>query len=149
MNVEDILTVDRIVCGREVTSKKKALETTAELLGSAEVTVPAHAIADGLFARERLGSTGLGDGVALPHTRSSDVARATGAFLRVHPPVDFDAPDDKPVDLLFGLMVPEESTDEHLQILARLAEIFSDPGLRNRLRKSGDPAEVLGILCTA
>ncbi len=149
MNVKDILTVDRIVCGRDVTSKKKALETTAALLGSAEATVPAHAIAGGLFARERLGSTGLGEGVALPHTRSSNVGRATGAFLKLDRPVDYDAPDGEPVDLLFGLMVPEESTEEHLQILARLAEMFSDPTLRSRLRRSVDPTEVLGILSGA
>lgn len=146
MKVEDILTLDRIRCGHSVTSKKKALESTAELLGSAEATVPAQSIADGLFARERLGSTGLGEGVALPHTRSGNIQRATGAFLTLGEPVDFDAPDGTRVDLVFGLMVPEESTDEHLQILSRLAELFSEPTLRERLRASESPREVLDIL---
>lgn len=146
MKVEDLLSIDRIVCGHHASSKKKALESTAELLGSAETKVPAQAIADGLFARERLGSTGLGQGVALPHTRRENVDRATGAFLSLGEPVDFDAPDGTPVDLVFGLVVPEESTEEHLQILAELARLFSDPDVRARLRASHDPREVLDIL---
>jgi len=146
VNLEDILVPSRIACEREINSKKRALESTAELLGSAEATLPVHAIADGLFARERLGSTGLGNGVALPHTRSIKTEQATGAFLRLDNAIDFDAPDGEPVDILFGLMVPEESTEEHLQILGHLAELFSDPNLRRRLRESVDAKEVLSIL---
>lgn len=147
MNVADILTIDRITCGHHATSKKKALEHTAELLGSAQADVPAQAIAEGLFARERLGSTALGEGVAIPHTRSGSVAAAACVILAS--PVDFDAPDGAPVDLIFGLSVPEESTDEHLQILAKLAEALSDAALRDTLRTSIDPEAVLSIFSSA
>ncbi|MFT5392060.1 MAG: PTS system nitrogen regulatory IIA component [Gammaproteobacteria bacterium] len=144
VNVAEILNIDRIVCGHRATSKKTALEQTAELLGSAHQAVPAHSIADGLFARERLGSTGLGAGVAIPHTRSGNAA--TGAFVSLCDAVDYDAPDGAPVDLIFGLTVPEESTDEHLQILAELAETLSVASLREKLRRSTNPQEVLNIL---
>jgi PTS system nitrogen regulatory IIA component len=146
MEVADILTVGRIRRGVSVTSKKKALEAVAALLGSADDTVAAQSIADGLFARERLGSTALGSGVAIPHTRSGAVDTATGAFLALAPPIDFDAADGQPVDLVFGLIVPEDSTNEHLQILAKLAELFSNPSIRAQLRDDLSEAEVLEVL---
>lgn len=146
MDVADILAPDRIRFGVSASSKKKALEATAELLGTADGRISAQAIAEGLFARERLGSTGLGAGVALPHTRSSDARQAVGAFLTLAAPIDFDAADDQPVDLLFGLLVPEESTEEHLEILAALAEIFSKSHVRERLRSRLTARELLELL---
>lgn len=115
----------------------------AELLSADKAGTTALAVADGLFARERLGSTGLGDGVGLPHTRSDSVDEATGAFLSLSEPVDYDG---APVDLLFGLMVPVDSTEEHLQILARLAELLSQSSIRDQLRTCGDAQDVMSVL---
>ena len=88
---------------------------------------------DSLFARERLGSTGLGQGVAIPHGRIAKLAAPIGAFLRLKEAIPFEAPDGKPVNLLFFVLVPEKATDTHLQILASLAEMFADVGMRERL----------------
>ena len=88
---------------------------------------------DSLFARERLGSTGLGQGVAIPHGRIKGLKDALGAFLRLAQPVPFDAPDGKPVSLVFVLLVPEKATEKHLQILSELAQMFSDRALREAM----------------
>ena len=88
---------------------------------------------DSLFAREKLGSTGLGQGVAIPHGRIKGLKEAVGAFVRLPAPVPFDAPDGKPVNLLFVLLVPEQATEQHLQILSELAQMFSDRALREQL----------------
>ena len=88
---------------------------------------------DSLFAREKLGSTGLGQGVAIPHGRIKGMKDAVGAFLRLTAPVPFDAPDGKPVNLVFVLLVPERATDLHLQILSELAQLFSDKSVREHL----------------
>jgi PTS system nitrogen regulatory IIA component len=97
---------------------------------------------DSLFARERLGSTGLGQGVAIPHGRIKGLKDALGAFVRLAQPVAFDAPDAKPVTLLFVLLVPEQATEKHLQILSELAQMFSDRALREALATAAD-AEAL------
>jgi PTS system nitrogen regulatory IIA component len=93
---------------------------------------------DSLFAREKLGSTGLGQGVAIPHGRIKGLKDATGAFLRLAAPVPFDSPDGKPVSLLFVLLVPEVATEQHLQILSELAQHFSDRTCREALASAID-----------
>ena len=93
---------------------------------------------DSLFARERLGSTGLGQGVAIPHGRIKGLREAVAAFVRLGTPVAFDAPDGKPVSLLFILLVPEQATEQHLQILSELAQMFSDSELRDQLTRAQD-----------
>jgi len=95
---------------------------------------------DSLFARERLGSTGLGQGVAIPHGRIKGLKDALGAFVRLAQPVPFDAPDTKPVTLLFVLLVPEQATEKHLQILSELAQMFSDRALRDAMAGAADAA---------
>lgn len=136
MQISDILSPVGVRCALPAASKKRALEMLSELLISDSPTgLNHHAVFDCLLARERLGSTSLGNGVALPHARMAGVDTAAGVFVRLAEPVNFDAPDGIPVDLVFGLLVPEESTDEHLQVLATLAQAFSDPGLRNGLRE--------------
>jgi len=97
---------------------------------------------DSLFARERLGSTGLGQGVAIPHGRIAKLAAPIGAFLRLKEAIPFEAPDGKPVNLLFFVLVPEKATDTHLQILASLAEMFADVGMRERLSTLPDVQSV-------
>lgn len=94
---------------------------------------------DSLFARERLGSTGLGHGVAIPHGRVKSLKEAVAAFVKVAHPIPFDAPDGLPVNFIFVLLVPERATDLHLQLLGELAQTFSDPAFREKLLATDDP----------
>ncbi len=94
---------------------------------------------DSLFAREKLGSTGLGQGIAIPHGRIKGLKEAVGAFVRMKQPIPFDAPDGQPVNLIFVLLVPDRATDLHLQILSELAQMFSDKPFRERLLASATP----------
>jgi PTS system nitrogen regulatory IIA component len=96
--------------------------------------------------RERLGSTGLARGVAIPHGRSAEVTRATGAFVRLATPIEFGALDGQPVDLVFALVVPEHFTDQHLMFLAELAELFSDAQVTAELRAAPDADAVYKLL---
>ncbi len=146
MDITELITPERIVCNSEVASKKRAIETLSELLAQAEPGLSARPVFDSLIGRERLGSTGLGHGVALPHGRFSQSQRAAGAFLKLKKGVDFDAIDRQPVDLIFGLLVPDHYTDEHLKILAYLAEMFSDQAFSQQLRTSESNQVLYGLL---
>ncbi|MEM7250412.1 MAG: PTS sugar transporter subunit IIA [Pseudomonadota bacterium] len=146
MNLSNLLSVEQIEFGYEAKSKKRTLERVAELLSTGFPSASAFAIAEGFFARERLGSTGLGHGIALPHTRAEDATRPLAAFLRLAAPVDFDAPDRQPVDIVVGLIVPKEANDTHLQVLAHLASLFQEPTTREKLRNLRSPAKILDLL---
>ncbi len=141
MKIVDLLTPARIQTDAEVGSKKRALEVLSEMLTTGDGELAAATVFNKLISRERLGSTGLGHGVALPHARIEGTDRALGALLRLEQGVDFDAFDKRPVDLMFALVVPEHFTDEHLQILADLAEMFSDQSLCDALRNAADPEQ--------
>lgn len=145
MEVAELIAADRVVTDAEAASKKRALEMLSTLIARAQGNLGPVEVFDSLLARERLGSTGLGHGVAIPHGRIKGGDRAIGAFVRLRKGIDFDAVDREPVDLLFAMLVPENSTEEHLQLLARLAEIFSDPEMRRRLREAGDAETVLRL----
>jgi PTS system nitrogen regulatory IIA component len=136
----------RIRARAEVTSKMRLLEALAELLAPAAVHCSAASVFDLLNERERLGSTGLGEGIALPHARIAGIEDAVGAFVQLRDGVSFDAPDDRPVDLAFGLLVPQDATEAHLKLLAGLAERFSEPRLRAALREAEVPGELLKLL---
>ncbi len=142
MEVGNLLSLEQTRCGTRVTSKKRALQLLGELLAADQDSEVAKAVFEGLTLRERLGSTGLGRGVALPHSRSADIDQPRAALLRLETAIDFDAADGQPVDLLFALLVPEHSNDEHLRILSRLAEMFRDQALCNRLRDCGGDADL-------
>lgn len=146
MQVSDILTPQQVRCGVDARSKKRSLEVLSELIAASDPSLTANSVFDCLLARERLGSTGLEEGVAIPHGRMKGVNRAVGAFMRLTEGVDFDAQDRQPVDLIFGLVVPENATDEHLQILSQLAEMLSDPSLRERLRTTESERGVFELL---
>lgn len=146
MQISELITPAQVRCGVEVTSKKRALEILSEMVTSSNPTLGSNSIFNCLLARERLGSTGLGDGVAIPHGRLASIERAVGAFMRLESGVDFDAQDHRPVDLVFGLLVPEKATDEHLQILSQLAELFSDPAFREQLRAARSDREAFELL---
>ena len=100
---------------------------------------------ESLFAREKLGSTGLGRGIAIPHGRIKGLRHASGAFLRLTTPVPFDSPDGAPVSLLFVLLVPEQATEQHLQILSELAERFSDRACRDALLQAQSADDVRNV----
>jgi PTS system nitrogen regulatory IIA component len=124
-----------------VSSKKRLFEHLG-LLFENHHGIARSVVFDSLFARERLGSTGLGHGIALPHGRIKGLKDALGAFLRLSDPVPFDAPDAKPVNLVFALLVPEQATERHLQILSELAQLFSDRGLRESMSAAADSASL-------
>ncbi len=146
MQVSDILTPQQVRCGIDARSKKRTLELLSDMIAACDPSLTANAVFDCLLARERLGSTGLEEGVAIPHGRMKGITRAIGAFMRLTQGVDFDAQDRQPVDLVFGLVVPEDATDEHLQILSQLAEMFGDPSLREQLRSAQSERIVFELL---
>ena len=116
----------------DVGSKKRVFEH-AGLIFENNHDVARSDVFDSLFAREKLGSTGLGQGVAIPHGRIKGLKEAVGALIRMREPIPFDAPDGAPVKLIFVLLVPERATDLHLQILSELAQMFSDKAFRDQL----------------
>lgn len=136
-----------MVTGLEVTSKKRLFEQ-AGLMFENNHGIERSKVFDSLFARERLGSTGLGEGVAIPHGRIKGLKEALAAFVRLAEPIAFDAPDGQPVRLLVFLLVPENATEEHLELLSELAELLSDRAVRDQLLSSQDPSQVLKILST-
>ena len=146
MQVTDLITADRIDCNVEASSKKRALEALSKLISDSEDTISTNDVFDSLLARERLGATGVGYGVAIPHGRLKNTTQTLGAFVKLNQGVDFDAADRQPVDLLFALLVPEESTDEHLKALAALANMFSDSSFRDRLRNASNKDEIIALL---
>jgi PTS system nitrogen regulatory IIA component len=135
--IAKLLPPSNIVLDLDATSKKRMFEQ-AGLLFENNQGVARSTVFDSLFARERLGSTGLGQGVAIPHGRIKGLKEAVGAFVRLSNAVAFDAPDGKPVNLVFILLVPEQATQQHLQILSELAQMFSDRELRERLSTDAD-----------
>jgi PTS system nitrogen regulatory IIA component len=140
-----ILEAGSISIADPASSKKRILEQAARLLAGSADEPEAEQIFERLLERERLGSTGLAGGVALPHARMPGLEESRGAFLQLANAVEFDALDGNPVDLVFALLVPENANEEHLQLLARLAAMFNEEELRERLRKAGTD-EALAIL---
>lgn len=137
MSPSQLLTADRIVMLIEPGSSDTVLDTAARLL-SGDSPANTMLIAESLQARERMGSTAIGHGIAIPHGRSAAYDEARGAFLRLAHPIDFGASDGERVDLVFALAVPEHFTQQHLQLLAELAERFADADCRAALRAAPD-----------
>lgn len=142
----DILTSDRIDLNESASSKKRVLEAAASLLAKADSQPESEQIFEHLLERERLGSTGLSGGVALPHTRMPGINNSRGALIRLKAPVDFDAMDGQPVDLVFALAVPEDANQTHLQLLAQLAGMLGDQAFCERLRHTQSANEALSLL---
>ena len=134
MNLSSILSPELTFCNVQENSKAHLLEAVAALIAGKVPAVSATRIYDGLSAREQLGSTGLGDGIAIPHCRVPVGDQTIGCLVSLATPVNFDAIDNKPVDLLFFLLVPEGTQAGHLATLSLLAEHFSNAGFCKRLR---------------
>ncbi|MBS0543194.1 MAG: PTS IIA-like nitrogen regulatory protein PtsN [Proteobacteria bacterium] len=137
--ISRLLPLSNVVADLDASSKKRVFEQ-AGLLFENNQGIARSTVFDSLFARERLGSTGLGQGVAIPHGRIKGLKEAAGAFLRLSAPVQFDAPDGKPVRLIFVLLVPEQANETHLQLLSELAQMFSDRSFRESLTDAPDAA---------
>ena len=148
MELADIITPDRVFDDVAGGSKKKVLETAAGLIARQVPELNALDLFDSLISREKLGSTGLGKGVALPHCRAKHCQRAIGSFIKLSAPVDFDSIDHLPVDLLFVLLVPEDADKEHLEILSKVAALFNDDQRCQSLRGSGDDDKIFDLLVT-
>jgi PTS system nitrogen regulatory IIA component len=137
--VAKILFPSHVVVDLQASSKKRLFEQ-AGLMFENHDKIARSVVFDSLFAREKLGSTGLGQGVAIPHGRIKGLKEARGAFYRLAQPVPFEAPDANPVGLAFFLLVPEKATEKHLQLLSELAQMFSDKPLREQMLQAADAA---------
>jgi PTS system nitrogen regulatory IIA component len=136
-HIADLLPESNIALDVEATSKKRLFEQIGQLFED-HAQIARTVVFDSLFARERLGSTGLGLGVAIPHGRIKGLPRALGAFVRPLQPIPFDAPDGRPVDQVFVLLVPEQATEEHLELLSELAQMFSEKSFREQVATASD-----------
>jgi PTS system nitrogen regulatory IIA component len=136
-----LLSPEKVVVDLAVTSKKRLFEQMGLLFENLH-GIERGRVFDSLFARERLGSTGLGDGVAIPHGRIKGLREAQAAVVRLSTPIPFDAPDGKPVNLLIFLLVPEHSTDEHLETLSEVAEMLSDRSMRQILMQEPESLRI-------
>lgn len=143
--LSQILSPENVVLDIPVTSKKRALEQMS-LLFENHQGLERVSVFDSLFARERLGSTGLGHGVAVPHGRVKNIDSPCAAFARLAQPVAFDSPDGQPVDLILVLIVPEAATQQHLDILAEVAQRLSEPSILEQLRRETDAMRIYEML---
>ncbi|MDR3221027.1 MAG: PTS IIA-like nitrogen regulatory protein PtsN [Candidatus Accumulibacter sp.] len=139
--ISQLLPSENIVLDLEASSKKRVFEHVG-LVFENHQGVASSTVFDSLFSREKLGSTGLGRGIAIPHGRIKGLKKACGAFIRLATPIPFDSPDGEPVSLLFILLVPEQATEQHLQILSELAERFSEHSCREALEAARDAEAV-------
>lgn len=138
MQLSSILTPERTLFGAPGRSKKRVLENIAHFICEDVTAIDHNSLFDSLIERERLGSTGLGKGIAIPHCRIKNCSSVIGALITLEEAVDFDSIDNENVDLVFVLLVPEQAHQEHLSVLAKLAELFSQDDLCARLRNSGN-----------
>jgi len=139
--ISPLLPLSNITLDLDVSSKKRVFEQVG-LLFENNHNIARSVVFDSLFAREKLGSTGLGQGIAIPHGRIKGLKEAIGAIVRMKQPIPFDAPDGQNVNLIFVLLVPDRATDLHLQILSELAQMFSDKPFRERLLSAQDAAQL-------
>lgn len=144
--LSSILSEQRTVSGLDISSKKKLLGTISELFSNELNGIDKKLLFNLFFDREQLSSTGLGNGFALPHARTAGIDQAYGCLLTLSSPISFDAIDNKPIDLVFALVVPEEATDEHLKILASIAQMFSNESTCDHLRQAERSADMLHII---
>ncbi len=132
----DLICVERTLVNLELASKKRALETLSQLLASSQPNLTTEEVFTCLLKRERLGSTSVGLGVALPHGRQEGLEKATGAFITLAAPVDYQALDEQPVSMLFGMLVPEDASQEHLDTLTELANTFTNADYVEKLQSA-------------
>ena len=133
MKINQLLSPESTFCNLDLSSKKKILEKVSQVMADITDTAPQE-IFESLFARERLGTTALGQGIAIPHGRTKSCKGATAVFILLNNPVDYDAPDGQPVDIIFAILVPELADSEQLKCLAEIAKVLSQPSLISQIR---------------
>ena len=148
MTISALLSPQGIFLDTEITSKKKLLELIANIVAD-RTQLSESAIYNNLLNRERLGSTGLGQGFAVPHARLENLDHTMGFLFRLNDAVNFESPDNQPVDLVFTIIIPEQATEEHLIILSSLAGIFSRPEVCEAIRSAASKEEIAQIIESA
>ena len=148
MTISALLSPQRIFLVTEISSKKKLLELIANIVAD-QTQLAESLIYNNLLNRERLGSTGLGHGIAVPHARVENLDKTIGCLFRLKEPVNFEAPDNQPVDLVFTIIIPQEATEEHLMILSSLARIFSQTDVCEAIRGATSRDEIVQIIKAA
>jgi PTS system nitrogen regulatory IIA component len=143
--IAKLLPESNVIIDLDVSSKKRVFEQVG-LLFENNNSIARSQVFDSLFAREKLGSTGLGQGIAIPHGRIKGLKDAVGGLVRARQPIPFDAPDSQNVSLIFVLLVPDRATDQHLQILSELAQMFSDKAFREKLLAAPTAAELHSLI---
>lgn len=143
--IDDLLTPDAVIAPLRANGKKQVLQDIAER-AAAITGLPAREVFETLLQRERLGSTGIGEGIAIPHGRSPLLKRLRGLFVRLEKPIDFEALDGQPVDILFVLLAPDGAGADHLKALARVARVLRDRSTLDRIRKANDADAIYAIL---
>ncbi len=146
LSIQSILSPELTLCGVPGSSKKRILEIIAERVAQNYPELDENEVFNNLVARERLGSTGIGQGIAIPHCRLEDCKRVVGALLTLDESINFDAIDNEPVDILFVLLVPQQATSDHLELLSQLAEKFNDRSFCNRLRECEDSQQLYNLI---
>jgi PTS system nitrogen regulatory IIA component len=149
MFLQDIISRDAVLCNAHARSKKHCLEILSELLVRSQPEIQAEDIFESLIERERLGCTGLDVGVAFPRCRVEGIDQCVAAMIKLSDPIDFDAADGEPVDLVFGLMVPKDVTDSHHADIAMVTELLGDDELRQRLREATSSSALYRLLIDA
>lgn len=144
-SIAQILTSERTQLGASCTSKKRLMQHISQFLADSIQDAEPSEIYERLIAREKLGSTGIGEGIAIPHSRLAECHETIGALFLLDTPIDFDSIDRKPVDIVFVLLVPEEANEQHLKTLSMLAEQFSQSSFRERLRDARSTSELYEI----
>ena len=146
MTLEQLIRPDSVLCNAQARSKKHCIEILSELLARKTPEIGSEQVFENLVKRERLGCTGLDKGVAFPHCRVDGLDTSIGAMILLSEPVDFDAPDGEPVDLVFGLMVPDEIDASHGESIRLVTSILADEGLRSRLRSAKSSSDLYEAL---
>ncbi len=145
MELADLITPDTVLAAVKASGRKQALQEighrAADVYG-----LSCGAVVDGLLSREKLGSTAMGSGVAIPHTRLLDLDRIVGVFARFDKPIDFEAADGEGVDLMFALLAPEEAGADHLRALAKVSRVMRDPTVRAKLRSTTDAEQLYALI---
>ena len=146
MQLQELISPERIEFSMPVTSKKRLLEQLSTLMHADEPGLDEYAAFQSLLDRERLGSTGIGHGVALPHGRLKGLDKAIGAFATLEKEVEYDSIDHEPIRMVFALLVPEQATEDHLQLLARIANVLNDNETRENILSAKNKEEIYQYL---
>lgn len=146
MKLQDILTLDCTLCAVESTSKKRIFDSICETASKHITELSQHELLEALINREQMGSTGIGNGIAIPHGRISDGNQVVAVLLTTQTPIDFDAIDNRLVDIFIALFVPESACQQHLGTLQNIAQLFSDKKIAKQIRKCQDSQQLFNLI---